>query len=114
MSDIVTEALARWVPDDHPGRRGQIGQDVKDLCAEITRLKEENERLKAALKKAGAGLNAGVVQYAVRDIHGNIVPGDEQYPWVKAMQIGLDAATAALTKEESKINVAEMDKTRWD
>ena len=49
MADIVTEALARWVPDDHPGRRGQIGQDVKDLCAEITRLNEENERLRAAL-----------------------------------------------------------------
>lgn len=62
----------------------------------IRKSEAENEKLRAALKQAGIGLNAGLFQYAARDIHQNIVPGDEQYPWIRAMQIGLDAVTAAL------------------
>jgi len=41
MSDIVEEVLGRWVPNEHPDRYGNIGKDVKALCAEITRLREE-------------------------------------------------------------------------
>jgi hypothetical protein len=62
----------------------------------ITSLTAEVEKKDAALKLAGTGLKAGVFRYADRDFHGNIIPGDEQYPWIKAMQIGLDAVTAAL------------------
>jgi len=69
-------------------------------CAKVEGLflgtHKENEKLRAALKQAGTGLNAGLFQYAARDIHGNIIPGDEQYPWIKAMLIGLDSVTAAL------------------
>jgi hypothetical protein len=64
---------------------------------EVARLTLEVERKDAALKQAGTGLNAGLFQYAARDIHGNIVPGDGQYPWIRAMQIGLDFVTAALS-----------------
>ena len=67
-----------------------------EMAAEIERLRARVEQLEGALKKAKDGLDAGVKQYAARDMHGNVVPGDEQYPWVKAMQIGLDASSAAL------------------
>lgn len=62
----------------------------------ITALRARVETLEGALTKAHNGLKAGVDEYASRDMHGNIVPGDEQYPWVKSMQIGLDAVRAAL------------------
>jgi hypothetical protein len=48
------------------------------------------------IEDANRGLEAGVSQYAQRDLHRNIVPGDEQYPWVRKMQIGLDSARAWL------------------
>jgi hypothetical protein len=69
---------------------------------EITRLKEEVERKDTALKKAETGLAAGVKQYASHDAFGNIIPGDEQYPWIKKMLIGLDAARAALTPSQER------------
>ena len=83
----------------------------------ITALRAEVERLRAALEKAKSGLHAGVSQYASRDFHGNIIPGDEQYPWVKAMQIGLDAAIAALSGADAPtpwrpIETAPRDGTR--
>lgn len=77
---------------------------MRKAAAEITRLTAEVERKDAALKQAGTGLNAGLFQYAARDIHGNIVPGDEQYPWIRAMQIGLDAVTAALRPHSQETN----------
>ena len=72
----------------------------RQAADEITRLTARVEELEKALKKAKNGLDAGVNAYAARDMHGNVVPGDEQYPWVKAMQIGLDASSAAITKGE--------------
>lgn len=44
-----------------------------------------------ALDEALVGLDAGCSQYVNRTISGAEVPGDEQYPWVRLMQIGRDA-----------------------
>jgi hypothetical protein len=75
----------------------RTASDMNDVYECRLQEKEaENKKLRAALKQAGTGLNAGLFQYAARDFHGNIVPGDEQYPWIRAMQIGLDAVTTAL------------------
>lgn len=74
---------------------------------DITIFRAEVEKLRSALKKAKDGLDAGVKHYAERDMYGNVIPGDEQYPWVKAMQIGLDASSAALTQETSMSDIVE-------
>jgi hypothetical protein len=119
MSEIV-EVLNEIVERhdcSHPAIVSKASAEITRLTAEIEKLKadlafadaqcakveglflgthKENEKLRAALKLAGTGLKAGLFQYAERDFHGNIIPGDEQYPWIKAMQIGLDAVTAAL------------------
>ena len=119
MSDIV-EVLNEIVERhdcSHPAIVSKASAEITRLTAEIEKLKadlafadaqcakveglflgthKENEKLRSALKLAGTGLNAGLFQYAARDIHGNIVPGDEQYPWIRSMQIGLDSVTAAL------------------
>ena len=73
-----------------------VPDEAPSLYAENIRLNRRVKELEVALRKAEVGLMAGVNKYASRDFHGNIVPGDEQYPWVKAMQIGLDRARAAL------------------
>jgi len=114
--DAAWEADMRGVRmwrEAHPGN-DMVLPDRADftswILAEIMRLRSltvvqetlirkseaENKRLRAALKQAGTGLKAGLFQYAAHDFHGNIIPGDEQYPWIRAMQIGLDAVTAAL------------------
>lgn len=56
--------------------------------------------LREALNKALTGLDAGCNQYASRTQFGDEVPGDEQYPWVRLMQIGRDAARAALAASD--------------
>lgn len=50
-----------------------------------------------ALGFALTGLEAGCNQCAIRTFTGTEVPGDEQLPWVRLMQIGRDAARRALT-----------------
>jgi hypothetical protein len=78
-----------------------------EYAEELARQDKEIANLRAALKQAGTGLEAGLFQYAARDFHGNIVPGDEQYPWIRAMQIGLDAVTAALPPPPALSGVKE-------
>ena len=96
-------------------------EELKDCYAEIERLREANEmmltdirrtdvdmlafkaeieRLRAALREADKGLAAGISQYAARTIHGQIVAGDEQYPWIRLMQIGMEATRSALAQEK--------------
>jgi chromosome segregation ATPase len=87
--------------DYHEREMINLEKDNARLTARVAELEEALKKAKEALKKAKYGLDAGVKQYAARDMHGNIVPGDEQYPWVKAMQIGLDASSAALTQEKT-------------
>jgi len=62
----------------------------------LTTLDEARAEAVKALIKARNGLSDGVNQYAIRDFGGAIIPGDEQYPWVRSMQIGLDAVHQAL------------------
>jgi uncharacterized small protein (DUF1192 family) len=88
----LTEEVERLTGERDRQYDYNAGQIVKQAAFEA-----EVERKDAALKQAGTGLNAGLFQYAARDIHGNIVPGDGQYPWIRAMQIGLDSVTAALS-----------------
>ena len=57
----------------------------------------DKARLSEALRKAHEGLVAGCQQYAARTEFGSEVPGDEQLPWVRLMQIGRDTARAALS-----------------
>lgn len=64
--------------------------------ARAEKAEAECKRLRDALRFAKDGCEAGCNQYASRTLHGQEVPGDEQFPWVKAMQIGRDKASAAL------------------
>jgi hypothetical protein len=57
MSDIVKKALKRWVPKYHPRQYGVIGQDVQELCNEITRLTARVAELEGALRFYANGEN---------------------------------------------------------
>jgi phosphopantetheinyl transferase len=100
VSDIeeTADTIASLTAEVERLKKETIGRQAHDRMQvrEIKHFTAEVERKDAALKQAGTGLNAGLFQYAARDIHQNIVLGDEQYPWIRAMQIGLDAVTAAL------------------
>lgn len=68
----------------------------REVLSLLTTLDEARGEAVKALIKARNGLSDGVNQYASRDFGGAIIPGDEQYPWVRSMQIGLDAVHQAL------------------
>ena len=109
---IAQEKLLRSKDAENERLRAEVAWHVEDKnkwqdtqaahLREVTRLTARVAELEEALKKAKYGLDAGVKQYANRDFYGNVVPGDEQAPWVKAMQIGLDASRAALTLEKKR------------
>lgn len=73
---------------------------TEGLADRITSLEADVERKRDALRKAERGLAAGLAQYASKTIHGSGVAMDEQYPWVRLMQIGRDAARTARKKRK--------------
>lgn len=70
-----------------------------EAAARIRSHSESKREAMNALEKALTGLEAGCTQYASRTSFGSEVPGDEQYPWVRLMQVGRDAARAVIAKE---------------
>lgn len=96
MSDIVERLRERpcryatETEDDAKNRRQQEREEAAD----------EIERLRAALREAEKGLNAMIGHYAAHNhVAGEVIAGDEQYPWVRLALIGRDAARAALGKK---------------
>jgi len=98
-SDSPDEAIAAWNRRTHPAGFSII-HDSENHGPTLERAAEaaEAQRDKAleALDLALAGLEAGCRQYAARSHNGSEVPGDEQLPWVRLMQIGRDAVRRAL------------------
>jgi uncharacterized small protein (DUF1192 family) len=101
---IENASLASWQCEFTDGKTGLVySEHGGTYCAMAKReatLRAEIEQLREALRKADKGLAAGVSQYATRTFHGQIVPGDEQAPWIRLMQIGWDATQAALAQEK--------------
>lgn len=79
---------------DEPGCAA-IADAAIALCMEeaATRI----EALEKALREAKKGLDAMIGHYAAHNhVTGEVIAGDEQYPWVRLALIGRDAARAAL------------------
>ena len=72
------------------------GLFARALTADRASCQARVEELERALRIAHEGLKAGCDQYADRTFSGQEVPGDEQFPWVRKMQIGRDATLRAL------------------
>ena len=80
------------------GWQATMNRVRKDYETRALAAEAERDKLKAALEKAKQGLDAGIHQYAATTLSGAEIPGDEQYPWVRLMQVGRDAALAALAQ----------------
>ena len=92
------EKIERWLRDQIEFPNGEVTLSE----AEARALLDELSRLREALESAHKGLKAGCDQYAVKSIGEVEIPGDEQYPWVRLMQIGRDAAARVLSEREGQ------------